>query len=286
MTGLLNVIEDKLRYLSKSQRILAEYIVDNYDRAAFMTAIKLGETVGVSESTVVRFAYSLGYSGYPELQEAMQEMIKNRLTSIQRAHLASTIQPADMLKTVLYRDMNNLEETLDINETDTFIRVVDAVMNAQRIFVLGGRNSYPLAEYFGNYMRYIMDDVITVDTLRQDMIGSLITLNEGDTCFAIHFPRYSKRTMDAIRYAYEHGSRIILLTDSETAPAVPYADLVLYAECDMVSVADSLAAPASVLSAIIASVCNEKKDKMTERLQSLERIWSAEDVFVTEGSVE
>ena len=286
MTGLITLIENKQRQLSKSQKILADYIVNHYDRAAFLTALKLGETVGVSESTVVRFAYSLGFSGYPELQEAMQEMIKNKLTSIQRAHLASTIPPADMLKTVLYRDMNNLEETLDINETDIFVRAVDTIMNAQRIFLFGGRNALPLVQYFGNYLRYIMDDVIIVDTLKQDMVSSLITLNEGDVCFAIHFPRYSKRTLDAVRYAYERGSRIILLTDSETAPAVPYADLVLYAECDMVSVADSLAAPASILSAIIASVCNEKRDIMTERLQRLEQIWSAEEVFVTDGSGE
>ena len=256
MNDLITKIQSELPGFSKGQKQIARFILEHYDKAAFMTASRLGVTVGVSESTVVRFATELGYDGYPHLQRALQEMIRNKLTSVQRMEVAGDrMGGRDVLQTVLHADTDMIRVTLDEIDRDAFQGAVDALMSAKRIYILGVRSSSALASFLGFYFNLLFENVTLVHTNSvSEIFEQVLRVGPGDVLFGISFPRYSKRTLSAMKYARDRGARVIALTDSQLSPLARVADHVLLARSDMASFVDSLVAPLSVINALIVAV--------------------------------
>ena len=267
--------------MSKGQKLIAEYILNNYDKAAFMTASKLGKTVGVSESTVVRFAGALGYDGYPRLQKALQEMIRNKLTMVQRIELSNDMRNEDVLRKVLKADINNIRHTINemMNE-QVFNDVVDKIFTAKNIYILGLRSAAPLAEFFGYYLRFILSNVRVVTSSINDVVEQLSHIQQDDLLFAISFPRYARRTVDAIAFCREQGAETVALTDSQLSPLTSYANHVILAKSNMASFVDSLVAPLSLINALIVSVGMRKKADVSSEFLRLEKIWDEYQVYV------
>ena len=277
---LLQNINAAYKTMSKGQKQIAQYILNNYDKAAFITASKMGSIVGVSESTVVRFAYSLGYDGYPALQHSLQELIRNKLTSVQRIQLTGDIQESDVLKTVLKADMHNIRATIDNVNGAAFDRVVNGILDAKTVYVLGQRSSTPLAEFFGYYLNFVLDDVRTVTAGAGDIYEQMLRIGEGDVCIGISFPRYSTRTVEGMKYAKGKGARVFALTDSTISPLAEWAEELLVARSDMASFADSLVAPLSLINAIIVALSIKRKNDVSLRFSQLEAIWDKQNVYV------
>lgn len=282
MKSLLKQMQACRGDLSKGQQRIAAYITDHYEQAAFMTAAKLGEAVGKSESTVVRFAHALGLSGYPELQEKMQEMVLGKLTSVQRAQLASSIPKAEVFKRVLTTDMNSIRTTLEMVDEGEFERAVTALLEARRVYVLGLRSSLPLAQFFANYMEYISGNVVNLPARQEELQETMLRMGKGDVLFVISFPRYSTRTAEATRFAKEKGTFIISLTDKMDSPIGLMGDVVLLAKSDMASFADSLTAPLSVINALIAAAGVTAGKQVEEHLEELEDVWGRDRVYLTD----
>lgn len=277
---LLQNINAAYKSMSKGQKQIAQYILNNYDKAAFITASKMGSIVGVSESTVVRFAYSLGYDGYPALQHSLQELIRNKLTSVQRIQLTGDIQEGDVLKTVLKADMHNIRATIDNVDGNSFERVVNGMLNAKTVYVLGQRSSTPLAEFFGYYLNFVLDDARIVTAGTGDIFEQMLRIGEGDVCIGISFPRYSRRTVEGMKYAKGKGARVFALTDSAISPLAECAEELLVARSDMASFADSLVAPLSLINAIIVGLSIKRKNDVSMRFSQLEAIWDKQNVYV------
>ena len=278
---LLGVLARGGSKFSKGQRIIAKYILNNYDKAAFMTAGKLGRIVGVSESTVVRFAAELGYDGYPSMRKALQEMIRNRLTSVQRIEVAkSMIDDNDLVKSVIGSDMQNLQATLDILEQDSFNKLIDAIVEAKSIYIVGMRTSTSLATFLGLYLNLLRDSVNVVhDTAASEIYEQIIRIGEGDLFIGISFPRYSSHTVEAMQFAKKMGAKTAAITDGAASPLNGIADVCLHAKSDMVSFLDSLVAPMSLINAIIVAVGIRNKERVSETFERLEKIWSEHDVY-------
>lgn len=281
---LLKRISLEYNKMSKGQKLIAQYIMDNYDKAAFITASKMGKVVGVSESTVVRFSYALGFDGYPELQRSLQELIRNKLTSVQRIQLSSDISERDVLKTVLKADMNNIRHTIDTVDEGVFTDVVEMLLSAKCIFVLGLRSSTPLAQFLGYYFTFVMDNVKVVTAGTNDIYEQMIRVDERDVVIGISFPRYSSRTLEGMRYAKSKGAQVVALTDSPASPLAEIADKCLIARSDMASFADSLVAPLSLINALIVAVGLRNKDDLSDRFAQLEAIWQTHKVYVGKES--
>ena len=281
MNDLITKIQSELPGFSKGQKQIARFILEHYDKAAFMTASRLGVTVGVSESTVVRFATELGYDGYPHLQRALQEMIRNKLTSVQRMEVAGDrMGGRDVLQTVLHADTDMIRVTLDEIDRDAFQGAVDALMGAKRIYILGVRSSSALASFLGFYFNLLFENVTLVHTNSvSEIFEQLLRVGPGDVLFGISFPRYSKRTLSAMKYARDRGARVIALTDSQLSPLARVADHVLLARSDMASFVDSLVAPLSVINALIVAVGMSRRDEIEQTFNKLERIWEEYDVY-------
>ena len=281
MTDLITKIQSELPGFSKGQKQIARFILEHYDKAAFMTASRLGVTVGVSESTVVRFATELGYDGYPHLQRALQEMIRNKLTSVQRMEVAGDrMGGRDVLQTVLHADTDMIRVTLDEIDRDAFQGAVDALMGAKRIYILGVRSSSALASFLGFYFNLLFENVTLVHTNSvSEIFEQVLRVGPGDVLFGISFPRYSKRTLSAMKYARDRGARVIALTDSQLSPLARVADHVLLARSDMASFVDSLVAPLSVINALIVAVGMSRRDEIEHTFNKLERIWEEYDVY-------
>ena len=281
MNDLITKIQSELPGLSKGQKQIARFILEHYDKAAFMTASRLGVTVGVSESTVVRFATELGYDGYPHLQRALQEMIRNKLTSVQRMEVAGDrMGGRDVLQTVLHADTDMIRVTLDEIDRDAFQGAVDALMGAKRIYILGVRSSSALASFLGFYFNLLFENVTLVHTNSvSEIFEQVLRVGPGDVLFGISFPRYSKRTLSAMKYARDRGARVIALTDSQLSPLARVADHVLLARSDMASFVDSLVAPLSVINALIVAVGMSRRDEIEQTFNKLERIWEEYDVY-------
>lgn len=279
-TDLLARINANYNSFSKGQKLLANYIVDNYDRAAFITASRMGRTVGVSESTVVRFAYALGYDGYPELQRSLQEMIRNRLTTVQRIQLTSDLEQDEVLSTVLKSDIGNIRSTIESVDTGVFNTVIDNMLKARRVYLVGIKSAAPLAQFFGYYLNFILEDVMIVTSMQSDVYESMLRIGEGDMCIGISFPRYSSRTVDALKFARDRGAYVAALTDSMFSPIAELADSVLIARSDMASFADSLVAPLSLINAIIVGAGLRRKTAVSECLNQLEGIWKSQKVYI------
>lgn len=278
---LLSVLARGSTKFSKGQRVIAKYILNNYDKAAFMTAGKLGRIVGVSESTVVRFAAELGYDGYPSMRKALQEMIRNRLTSVQRIEVAkSMIDDTDLVKSIIGSDMQNLQATLDLLEHDSFNKLVDSIVEAKSIYIVGMRTSTSLATFLGLYLNLLRNNVNVVhDTAASEIYEQIIRISAGDLFIGISFPRYSSHTVDAMQFAKKMGAKTAAITDSSTSPLNGIADVCLHAKSDMVSFLDSLVAPMSLINAIIVAVGIRNKERVSETFERLEKIWSEHDVY-------
>ncbi|WP_297283680.1 MurR/RpiR family transcriptional regulator [uncultured Agathobaculum sp.] len=281
MNDLINKIQSELSSFSKGQKQIARFILEHYDKAAFMTASRLGTTVGVSESTVVRFATELGYDGYPHLQRALQEMIRNKLTSVQRMEVSSDrMGGRDVLQTVLHADMDMIRQTLDEIDRDAFQGAVDALIGAKRIYLLGVRSSSALSSFVGFYFNLLFENVTLVHTNSvSEIFEQVLRVGPGDVVLGVSFPRYSKRTLSAMQYARDRGARVIALTDSRLSPLARVADHLLLARSDMASFVDSLVAPLSVINALIVAVGMSRRDEIEQTFNKLERIWEEYDVY-------
>lgn len=283
ITHLLGRIDKKLGSMSKGQKLIACFIEQHYDQAAFLTASKLGELVGVSESTVVRFATEIGYSGYPELQKAMQEMIKDKLTSVQRIDVtAAKIDDNDVLETVLNQDIQKIRHTIEETSRDDFKRAVDAIINAEHIYIYGARSASALASFLGYYFGLIFDNVHIITTAsRSGVYEGLFRISDNDALIGISFPRYSSVSVNAMSFAHSRGASTISITDNMLSPLVPHSSSVLIARSDMASVVDSLVAPLSLINALIVATVIEKKDDVKATFEALESVWNEQGVYAS-----
>ncbi len=278
---ILSILEEKGPSFSKGQRRIAGYITDSYDKAAFMTASRLGKTVGVSESTVVRFAVELGFDGYPEMQKAMQEMVMNRLTSVQRIEVANNrIGNQDVLLKVLQADADKIRQTAETISREHFRLAVEAVLKARRIYILGVRSAAPLANFTGYYMNYMFEDVrvITVSGAGE-MFENLVNITPDDVVIAFSFPRYSSATLKAAQYCRGLGATVIGITNSTISPLAQNSDHVLIAKSDMVSLVDSLVAPLSVVNALLVALASAREKEVQKSLETLERVWEEYNIY-------
>ena len=266
--------------LSKGHRLLAEYIAQHYDKAIFMTAGQLGKQVAVSESTVVRFAMALGYEGYPELQEALRGLVRQRLTAEQRFAIASEIDEHDVLRTVLTNDMRNIRKTVDALSEKDFENAVRRLEGARHIYIMGLRSAAPLAQFMYHYLHQIMGDVLLVQNTTGDVFEEIARIGERDVLVGISYPRYSTRTLECMRFARQNGAQVIALTDGEMSPLCAVSDVCLCASTDMASFVDSLAAPLSVINALIVSLGVHRRGELSEHFKRLEGIWNAHSVYI------
>lgn len=277
---LLNRIEKNYMKLSKGQKRIADYILQNYDKVAFMTASTLGESTGVSESTVVRFANALDYDGYPKLQKGLQESIKTKLTTVQRFELSKELEKeSSYTKKVMNADMDNIRRTLDGIDEKVMEQIVEEIHNARRVYILGMRSSSVLANYLGFYLNFILKDVVVVNAGALDVFDHLINITKDDLLITISFPRYAKRTFEIVDFANTQGATIVGITDSPMAPLVSMVKHVLFARYNMNTFIDSLVAPMSLLNALIQSVSIKEMDRVEENFEKLENIWNEYKIY-------
>jgi len=274
-------IAQQMPALSKGHKRIAEYLVEHYDKASFVTASKLGVAVGVSESTVVRFANELGFDGYPALQEAMQESVRNRFTSVQRMEFAEDrLENQDIFHTVLTSDIEKIRQTLEQASPENFSNVVNAILSAKRIYIMGVRSSSALASFLFFYFHLLFENVTLVHTNSgSEMFEQLLHVKEGDAVIGISFPRYSHRTVNALTYAKDRGASVIGITDTVKSPLYKLSDFALLARSDMVSFADSLVAPLSVINALICAIGLRRRGELSERFSNLEELWHEYQVY-------
>lgn len=278
---ILVTIQEQMSAFSKGKKRIGQYILSNYDKAAFMTAARLGETVDISESTVVRFAADLGYDGYPAMQKALQEMIRGKLTSVQRIEVSNDrIADQDVLATVVQSDIEKLRMSLDGIDREEFARVVDAIDGAKNIYIIGVRSAAALSDFLTFYFNLIFDNVRQVKTtLASEMFEQLLRVGPGDVVIGISFPRYSTRTVRAMEFARDQGAEVIAITDSEFSPLYETAVHRLLAKSDMASFVDSLVAPLSVINALIVAVGRKRAAEVTDTFKRLESIWDEYQVY-------
>ena len=273
--SVLQTIRAGMDSFSKGQKRIAAFILDNYDRAAFMTAAKLGETASVSESTVVRFAAQLGYDGYPDMQKALQELIRGRLTSIQRIQVSrDQMTGSDILGSVMQRDMNSIHDVIERLDREEFERVVDKLLHAKHIYILGVRSSSFLAGYLNFYLHLIFKNVTLVQSSAAgEIYEQLVHIGPGDVLVSISFPRYSKMAIHAVEFACQRGGDVVAVTDSPMSPMYKMASASLLASSDMISFVDSMAAPLSLLNALILAVGQQRRDDLSATLAEMEQVW-------------
>lgn len=268
------------RPLSKGHRRIAEYIAQHYAQAMFMTAAALGAECGISESTVVRFATAMGYEGYPELREALASLVRQRLTSEQRFAIASNLSESAVLSTVLHNDQQNIRKTVEALSQADFDDVVGRLLGARRIYVMGLRSAAPLAQFLYLYLHQILDEVVLVQNTLGDVFEEIARIGNRDVLIGISFPRYSTRTLEGMRFARQNGAQVIGLTDGEMSPLREVSDVCLCACTDMASFVDSLAAPMSVINALIVSVGLRRREELSAHFKRLEDIWNAHSVYI------
>lgn len=282
---VLSMVESLMPTFSKGQKRIAQYLTESYEKAAFMTANRLAQNVGVSESTVVRFATELGFDGYPSMQKAMQEMVVNRLTSVQRIEVAhDRIGDQDVLSMVLHSDMEKLRKTGETVDRVEFQSVVDTLLNARRIYILGVRSVAPLANFLGYYLNYMFDNVqIVTASGSSAMFEKIVGIGKEDAVVAFSFPRYSTSTAKGAQYCRSTGATVIGITDSRLSPLGQNCDHVLVTKSDMVSLVDSLVAPMSVINALIVALASKRQQALSETFDKLERIWEEYNVYEKRG---
>ena len=277
---LITDIKKEYPKLSKGQKLIAQYIMNNYDKVAFMTTSKLAEEVGVSESTVVRFANVIGFSGYPKFQDALQELIKNKLTTVQRVDLDEEYNNEKLvLKKVLKSDIENIRDTIEDIDTKQFEEATNKILKARKIYILGTRSSFVIAQYLSFYLNIIMDDVHLIRLDMGDSYEQMIKITENDLVICISFPRYSKKSYQILSYAKEKGADILSITDSPFAPVATLSDNVLLVKSNMVAFVDSLVPALSLANALVVSVGMRNKEDIKKRFTDLESVWDEYSVY-------
>ena len=279
--NLLVRIQKKYKTFSKGQKNLADYIIKNYDKAVFLTAARLGKEVGVSESTTVRFATQLGYKGFPEFHRALEELVRNRLTSIQRMEVTyGHVPQGEILDTIFQSDIEKIKMTMESIDHNAFELAVDTLLEARTIYIVGIRSCAPLASFLGFYLNLILDDVRLVQTnSASEIFEQMIRINEKDVIIGISFPRYSMRTLKAIEFANNRNAKVITITDSVHSPINLYSSCNLIAKSDMASIVDSLVAPLSVVNALVVALCMKRQNEVVNTLESMEKIWDEYQVY-------
>ena len=280
-SDIMALLQEKAPEFSKGQKKIAQYIMESYDKAAFMTANRLGRNVGVSESTVVRFAVDLGFDGYPSMQKAMQEMVLNRLTSVQRMEVANDrMGDQDVISMVIHADIEKLRQTEETVDRDEFSACVNSILKAKRIYILGVRSVAPLATFLGHYLNYMFNNVHVVTGYSTgEMFERIVGVNSEDVVIAFSFPRYSASTTKAAKYCRSAGATVVGFTDSALSPLGQCCEHVLVAKSDMVSLVDSLVAPLSMINALIVAIAAKKEREVAHTFETLERIWDEYNVY-------
>jgi len=278
---LLTELKAQMPRFSKGQKKIAAYLIEHFDKAAYLTAAKLGKSADVSESTVVRFASEIGFDGYPQLQQALRDVSRNMLTAVQRMEVASSnIDADDVLHKVLHSDIEKIRKTLEEIDKQTFDKAVDAITDARQIYVIGIGSAAALANFLTFYLNHIFDNVkILGSTSASDVFENIVSIDENDVLVALSFPRYSTRTLKAMHYANEKKAKVIAITDSTMSPLSEFADHLLVARSDMASFVDSLVAPLSLINALIVSIGLRRKDEVSNKLQKLEQFWQEYKVY-------
>ena len=279
--NLIADIEERMPEFSKSQKYIAKYITEHYEKAAFMTAAKLGATVGVSESTVVRFADEMGFDGYPEMQKALRSYGRNRLTTLQRLDISNDrFGGEDLIKTVMSQDIERIRYTLENISEEVFTEAVDRIISADHVYIFGAMSSDILARFLSNYLGLSCPSVIHVQPINSSgILQQLIRISKNDVFISISFPRYFNNTLTATAFAKKSGADIIAITDSEASPLAEYADQLLLAKSDIISYADSLAAPLSLINALVAAVGMRNSARLEDTLIRLEEVWAENDAY-------
>lgn len=277
---LLTRIKQNMPKFSKGQKLIGNYIITYYDKAAFMTASKLGSTVGVSESTVVRFATELGFDGYPSLQKNLRDLVRNKLTTIQRMEVSSDRIGNNVFDKVLNLDMERIRQTLEEGSRESFNEAVDAIINARNIYIIGTRSSYALAVFLAYYLNLMLENVKVIQaTNSSGLFEQIMRIGKGDLMIGISFPRYSKHTVKALKYAKDAGADVLAITDTSASPLVGASNFALLARSDMVSFVDSLVAPLSVINALIVALGTKKREQISQTFETLENIWDEYDEY-------
>ena len=279
-SNIIKNIQDNYSRLSKGQKVIAEYLVNHYDKAAFLTAANLGKILNVSESTVVRFANALDYSGYKELQRELQEIIRNKLTTVQRLNLSENYNKNEnTIAKVMEKDIENMKKTLNEVDHESFFKAIRYTLKAKKIFILGLRSSSFLSGYLAFYMNFIFDNIHLVKHGANDIFEQLMKADKDDVIICLTYPRYSKRTLEAIDYTRTKGCKVISFTDSLISPASGKSDVTIIARSDMLSYVDSLVAPMSLINAFIIALGNEKKEDITPYFEELEYVWKTYGIY-------
>ena len=278
---VLMLIQNRMAEFSKGQKAIANYILESYDKAAFLTANRMGKIVGVSESTVVRFAAELGYDGYPGMQKALQELVLSRLTSVQRIEVANErFSGQDVMDAVLQQDIEMIRSTMEHADREAFSNAMDAILKAKRIYILGVRSSATVAYFLHYYFDYMFDNVRMVSASSPgEVLEQMARVEKGDVVIAITYPRYSSSAVQAAAYCKENGATLIALTDSMRSPLAQYADHLLLGKMDMVSLVDSLVAPLSLANALIVAIGSRREKELSRTFSNLERIWDEYEVY-------
>ena len=284
-TDLLALLAESAPGMSKGHKRVAQFLAAHYDKAVYLTAAKLGAAVGVSESTVVRFAVELGYEGYPQMQKALENLVKHKLTASQRMAVAEdwlTKNDKSILGTVLRGDAERVLSTLQTIDEASFDRTVEHIVRAHKVYVIGGRSASAVASFFAFYLNLMVENVIHINASSSaEVFEQIFRIREGELCIGISFPRYSQRTYTAMEYARSRNATVVAITDSARAPIAELADYALVAQSSMLSFVDSLVAPMSVMNALLAAVSIKRKEAVTESLDRLEQLWSEYQVYAS-----
>lgn len=284
MENIISRIDERYHKMSKSHKAIAAFITDHYEQAVFMTAAKLGETVGVSESTVVRFASGIGYAGYPEFQESLEEWVKDKLNSVQKigAKYGKSSQ-SEILTSVLNADIEKLQDTVDNLDGASFEMAVDTILEAEKVYVVGIRSCEPLADFLHFYLNMVRGNVILLKTNSVcEMFEQMLRINDKDAMIGISFPRYSMRTLKAMEMANDRNAKVIAITDSVHSPMNLYSSCNLFARSDMVSIVDSLVAPLSLINALVVALCLKRPEEVKANLEQLEQVWNNYQVYLND----
>lgn len=279
-------IQDQYNKFSKGHKRLADFVLNNYEQAVFMTAARLGDEVGISESTTVRFAKELGYEGYPEFKQALEELVMTHLNSVQRMEVSYADIPREhILERVLLSDIEKIKQTNEVCKSDAFLQAVDAILSARKVYVVGVRSCAPLAEFLSYYLRMAVEDVNLISTNSiNEIFEQMIRIGSSDVVIGISFPRYSQRAVKAMEFAKTRNAKIISITDSVNSPMYQYSDINLLAKSDMASIVDSLVAPLSLINALLVAVCTEKRAEVMATLTEMEALWKEYGVYSIDGA--
>lgn len=281
MQSTIELIEERMPMMSKGHKAIANYIINEYDKAAYLTASKLGEETGVSESTVVRFTTELGFDGYPHFQSALKEELKSKLTSVQRLNYTERFSDdASAIRDIIKADMDNIKDTLASIDDEAMSEAVRSILNARKIYIMGLRSSAPLSSFMHFYMTLLFDDVIHIHSnSTNEVFEQIMPITADDVMIGISFPRYSKRTINSMEYAKQQGARVIVITDKDNTPMTEHADVKIFAKSSMAAFVDSLAAPLSLINALLVTLGMHRREHIVHSFEALEMLWSRYSVY-------